>query len=177
MELAGRARRSTCASTPDIAVIPDAAARGSARNGCATAARRRPGDGRPTTQGAGRRHGVARTCPQGWTRDARARAGDVRARGRRGDGAVQRDAAGDASRRATTRSSATVSERRARTSDTGYEVVEYPHIHRRHVSEPATTRVKVIDVTIAPGLRVGYIMGVGDQVPAGDRAARGAVSS
>ena len=34
----------------------------------------------------------------------------------------------------------------------GYEVVEYPHIHRRHVVEPATTRVKVIDVRIAPGL-------------------------
>ena len=51
------------------------------------------------------------------------------------------------------------------TSDLGYEVVEYPHIHRRHVVEPATTRVKVIDVTIAPGLEVGYIMGVGDKVP------------
>ena len=48
----------------------------------------------------------------------------------------------------------------------GYQVVEYPHIHRRHVVEPAQTRVKVIDVRIAPGLKVGYIMGVGDQVPA-----------
>jgi hypothetical protein len=51
-------------------------------------------------------------------------------------------------------------------SRTGYEVVEYPHIHRRHVIEPAHTRVKVIDVSIAPGLRVGYIMGVGDEMPA-----------
>jgi LmbE family N-acetylglucosaminyl deacetylase len=50
-------------------------------------------------------------------------------------------------------------------SDTGYEVVEYPHIHRRHVVQPATTRLKVIDVLTTPGLRVGYVMGVGDQVP------------
>jgi LmbE family N-acetylglucosaminyl deacetylase len=51
-------------------------------------------------------------------------------------------------------------------SDVGYEIVEYPHIRRRHVVQAAETRVKVIDVAIAPGLRVGYIMGVGDQVPA-----------
>ena len=50
-------------------------------------------------------------------------------------------------------------------STVGYEVVEYPHIHRRHVVHSAATRVKVIDVTVASGLRVGYIMGVGDQVP------------
>jgi LmbE family N-acetylglucosaminyl deacetylase len=50
-------------------------------------------------------------------------------------------------------------------SDLGYQVVEYPHIHRRHVVQEAVTRVKVMDVTIAPGLKVGYIMGVGDRVP------------
>ena len=50
-------------------------------------------------------------------------------------------------------------------SSSGYEVVEYPHIRRRHVVEPAQTRVKVIDVKIAQGLRVGYVMGVGDAVP------------
>jgi LmbE family N-acetylglucosaminyl deacetylase len=53
----------------------------------------------------------------------------------------------------------------AASSNIGYEVVEYPHIHRRHVVEPARARVKVIDVTIEPGLRVGYIMGVGDEMP------------
>jgi hypothetical protein len=52
------------------------------------------------------------------------------------------------------------------TSSVGYDVVEYPHIHRRHVVEPARVRVKLIDVKIAPGLRVGYIMGVGDEMPA-----------
>ena len=52
------------------------------------------------------------------------------------------------------------------TSRSGYEVVEYPHIHRRHVVESAETRVKALDARIAPGLRVGYVMGVGDEMPA-----------
>jgi LmbE family N-acetylglucosaminyl deacetylase len=60
----------------------------------------------------------------------------------------------------------TVSAPGGMTSTSGYEVVDYPHIHRRHVVQPARTRVKVIDVRIAPGLRVGYIMGVGDEMPA-----------
>jgi hypothetical protein len=47
----------------------------------------------------------------------------------------------------------------------GYEVVEYPHIHRRHVFEDAVTTAKVIDVKVPAGLTVGYVMGVGDQVP------------
>jgi LmbE family N-acetylglucosaminyl deacetylase len=48
---------------------------------------------------------------------------------------------------------------------TGYQPIEYPHINRRHKLIAATARVKTIDVSIAPGLSVGYIMGVGDQVP------------
>jgi hypothetical protein len=50
-------------------------------------------------------------------------------------------------------------------SQTGYQTIEYPHINRRHKLIPAKARVKTIDVSIAPGLSVGYIMGVGDQVP------------
>jgi LmbE family N-acetylglucosaminyl deacetylase len=48
----------------------------------------------------------------------------------------------------------------------GYQVIEYPHIHRRHKIVPAVATFEVIDVAIPPGLTVGYIMGVGDQVPA-----------
>jgi LmbE family N-acetylglucosaminyl deacetylase len=50
-------------------------------------------------------------------------------------------------------------------SDSGYQVVEYPHIHRRHVVRSAAIRVKVLDVTVSPGVKVGYVMGVGDRVP------------
>jgi len=49
--------------------------------------------------------------------------------------------------------------------DRGYQVIEYPHTHRQHLVEAAHVRMKVLDVAIAPALRVGYVMGVGDLVP------------
>src|SRR5581483_1076064 len=49
--------------------------------------------------------------------------------------------------------------------DRGFQVVEYPHIRRYHIYDPAHTVVKVIDVRTPPNLRIGYVMGVGDQVP------------
>ena len=47
----------------------------------------------------------------------------------------------------------------------GYQVIEYPHIQRRHKVIPAQTTVKVVDVGVAPNIRMGYVMGVGDLVP------------
>ena len=47
----------------------------------------------------------------------------------------------------------------------GYQVVEYPHTRRRHLVHAAETTLKIIDVAIAPRLNIGYVMGVGDQVP------------
>jgi len=47
----------------------------------------------------------------------------------------------------------------------GYQEIEYPHVERRQVIKPAETALKVIDVKVAPNLNVGYIVGVGDQVP------------
>ena len=52
-----------------------------------------------------------------------------------------------------------------KTFDRGYQVIEYPHIRRQHIYDAAGTTLKVIDVRTAPNLLVGYIMGVGDQVP------------
>ena len=52
------------------------------------------------------------------------------------------------------------------TFERGYQVVEYPHIGRRHLVHAADMVVKVIDVELPPGLRVGYVDGVGDEVPA-----------
>jgi GlcNAc-PI de-N-acetylase/NPCBM-associated, NEW3 domain of alpha-galactosidase len=52
-----------------------------------------------------------------------------------------------------------------RTFDHGYQVVEYPHTRRRDLDIPAVSTFKVIDVKMAPGLKVGYVMGTGDQVP------------
>ena len=47
----------------------------------------------------------------------------------------------------------------------GYEVIEYPHITRAHIYEPADTTLKVIDVRTPANMTIGYVMGVGDQVP------------
>ncbi len=47
----------------------------------------------------------------------------------------------------------------------GYEVIEYPHIQRYHIYDEASASLEVIDVRTAANLLVGYIMGVGDQVP------------
>ena len=54
----------------------------------------------------------------------------------------------------------------AQTFDTGFQIVEYPHIRRRQLEIPAPVAVKVMDVRLAPSLTVGYVMGTGDEVPA-----------
>ncbi len=47
----------------------------------------------------------------------------------------------------------------------GYQEIEYPHVERRQVIKPAETALKVVDVKVIPNISVGYITGVGDQVP------------
>ncbi len=46
----------------------------------------------------------------------------------------------------------------------GYQAIEYPHVQRRQVIKPAETSAKVIDLKTVP-VKVGYVMGVGDEVP------------
>jgi LmbE family N-acetylglucosaminyl deacetylase len=55
---------------------------------------------------------------------------------------------------------------RAKTYALGYQLVEYPHTTRRHVLTTPLVTAKALDVTVAPSLTVGYVMGVGDDVPA-----------
>jgi hypothetical protein len=47
----------------------------------------------------------------------------------------------------------------------GYQVVEYPHTTRRHVLRAPEAAVRVLDVKVKPNLTVGYVMGVGDEIP------------
>ena len=47
----------------------------------------------------------------------------------------------------------------------GYELIDYPHIQRTPLFTPATAKVTVVPVRIAAGLKVGYIMGPGDDGP------------
>ena len=58
-----------------------------------------------------------------------------------------------------------VATRGGETYDKGYEAIEYPHIHRRHLVADASGSLEVLDLKPVTGITVGYIMGVGDQVP------------
>jgi LmbE family N-acetylglucosaminyl deacetylase len=52
-----------------------------------------------------------------------------------------------------------------RSFDRGFQVIEYPHTPRRHLLHPASTVIQVLGVSVPENLKVGYVMGVGDQVP------------
>jgi LmbE family N-acetylglucosaminyl deacetylase len=54
----------------------------------------------------------------------------------------------------------------AATYNRGYQTIEYPHTTRQHIFHAAATRLKVMDVRTTPNLTVGYVIGVGDEVPA-----------
>jgi LmbE family N-acetylglucosaminyl deacetylase len=47
----------------------------------------------------------------------------------------------------------------------GYRVIASRDLEPRHLYRPATMDVRGIDVQVAPNLSVGYVMGVGDEVP------------
>ena len=53
-----------------------------------------------------------------------------------------------------------------RTFAEGYDTIEHRDLETRYLYRPARLEVRGVDVRTAPGLRVGYVMGVGDQVPA-----------
>jgi LmbE family N-acetylglucosaminyl deacetylase len=50
---------------------------------------------------------------------------------------------------------------------TGYEVIDHRDLEVRYLYREASTTVRGVDVTTVAGLKVGYVMGVGDQVPMG----------
>jgi hypothetical protein len=47
----------------------------------------------------------------------------------------------------------------------GFQVIAYDHIQERHLFHPAASRVQAIDVKVAPGVSIGYVLGAGDEVP------------
>jgi LmbE family N-acetylglucosaminyl deacetylase len=47
----------------------------------------------------------------------------------------------------------------------GVQVITYDHIQERHMLHPAASRVQAIDVKVAPAVKVGYVLGAGDEVP------------
>ena len=48
----------------------------------------------------------------------------------------------------------------------GYDVIRHRDLETRYLYRDASVGVRGLDVVIAPNLKVGYVMGVGDEVPA-----------
>ena len=49
----------------------------------------------------------------------------------------------------------------------GYELIEPRDLEARYLYRPSIAKVRGVDVQVAPNLKVGYVMGIGDQVPIG----------
>jgi hypothetical protein len=49
----------------------------------------------------------------------------------------------------------------------GYELIDERDLELRYLYRPSSVEVRGLDVTVLPNLKVGYVMGVGDQVPLG----------
>ena len=49
----------------------------------------------------------------------------------------------------------------------GYELIEPRDLEARYLYRPSIAKVRGVDVQVVPGLTVGYVMGIGDQVPIG----------
>lgn len=47
----------------------------------------------------------------------------------------------------------------------GFQVIDYHHIPQRLLYHPSRSQIRTLDVRVVSDLKVGYIMGVGDQVP------------
>jgi len=53
-----------------------------------------------------------------------------------------------------------------RTYNEGYEMLAHRDLETRYFYKPSTANFRALNVAIAPNLRVGYVMGVGDELPA-----------
>ncbi len=58
-----------------------------------------------------------------------------------------------------------LAEANGREYNNGYSVISYPHIETHFIYRPAKTKVEVFDAKVAANLKVGYVMGSGDDGP------------
>ncbi|MBL8205491.1 MAG: PIG-L family deacetylase [Blastocatellia bacterium] len=58
-----------------------------------------------------------------------------------------------------------IAESNGKTFENGYQIIAYPHIETHFIYRPAISKIEVFDVNIAKGLKVGYVMGSGDDGP------------
>jgi LmbE family N-acetylglucosaminyl deacetylase len=102
------------------------------------------------------------TAPAGWTVEPREAPFTLSARGERAAMTFTVTAPRGATPGASTLGAEAVVD--GRTFNTAMRLVDYPHIQRHRLYEPARASVRVLDVRVAP-VKVGYVMGSGDLVP------------
>lgn len=58
-----------------------------------------------------------------------------------------------------------VAEYRGRDYREGYQITGYPNLRPYFLYAPATYKTSGVNVKVAPGLKIGYVIGSGDEVP------------
>ena len=132
-----------------------------------------PSDGKPHTievqvdavafATTGARADVRLEVPAGWTATPQTQAFDLTSGGARGRLTFRVTTpplqAGQQRIRA-------IAESGGRTYSTGYQVIRHRDLPLRYLVREAAALVSAMAVTARPGVRVGYVMGVGDELPA-----------
>lgn len=114
--------------------------------------------------GGGVRGAVALEAPAGWTVTPARAPFELEGRGAERALTFQaRPAPGIAPGAYIFRAVATTDD--GRRFDEGYTLVDYEHVDRTALFAPAEARVTVLPVRVAEGIRVGYVMGTGDDGP------------
>ncbi|MCA1584801.1 MAG: PIG-L family deacetylase [Acidobacteria bacterium] len=104
------------------------------------------------------------TLPQGWTAEPRDQPFSF---ARAGERATFRVRVRPASLDAKTYPVEVVARAAGKEYREGYELIDERDLEARHLYRASAADVKGVDVTVLPNLEVGYVMGVGDQVPLG----------
>ena len=107
---------------------------------------------------------VALELPAGWTASPSSRSFRFSRAGERSVHAFEVTVPALSGRSYEVKAAATAGGRQYRE---GYQLLEHRDLETRYLYRAARSEVKGVDVKVAPGLAVGYVMGVGDQVPAG----------
>jgi LmbE family N-acetylglucosaminyl deacetylase len=113
---------------------------------------------------AGSKGSVRLALPEGWTATPSTQAFDF---SRAGERALYSFKVRAPAERTGTHRIEAVASLDGREYRDGFQVIRHRDLETRRLYRDAAASVRGVDVRVAPGLRVGYVMGIGDDVPAG----------
>ena len=110
---------------------------------------------------------VALRMPAGWTSEPASRPFSFARSGERASYRFSVTVSGTGSRESGVETIEAVATAAGKEYREGYEIIDHRDLEVRYLYRPATAAVHNVNVTTVAGLKVGYVMGVGDQVPLG----------